>query len=207
MPSVTRRKAADRDRRQAVEQDVLDAVERLLAAGESFTALPIQRIADEAGIGRSTFYGRFADKPTLLIALTDAATKALFARAAAFVQDDESTREQHVGVVYDLVQEYRLHEALLRAVIEVAAYEPEIEAFWQSRVDAFASLIEARLIRDRAAGRMVVPVDPGPTASWIAWGTERVLAAHVRREPPAADRAFAEAIAGTTWATMGRGAG
>ena len=80
MPSVTRSPsaAAGSEHRAEVERRVLEAVEGLLAGGESFTALPIGRIAAEAGIGRTTFYGHFRDKPTLLIRLTESATTALF---------------------------------------------------------------------------------------------------------------------------------
>ncbi|WP_372792169.1 TetR/AcrR family transcriptional regulator, partial [Paraconexibacter sp.] len=63
---MTRRSGATtRSRRAAVEQQVLGAVERLLTDGESFTALPVGRIADEAGMARTTFYGHFPDKSTL----------------------------------------------------------------------------------------------------------------------------------------------
>jgi hypothetical protein len=55
MPSITRRSAPQADRRSEIETRVLDATHRLPAEGASFTELGVQRIADEAHVGGSTF--------------------------------------------------------------------------------------------------------------------------------------------------------
>ncbi|MCK9248392.1 MAG: TetR/AcrR family transcriptional regulator [Solirubrobacteraceae bacterium] len=203
MPSVTRRPAGGRDRRDAIAGRVRDAVERLLVAGESFTALPVGRIADEAGIGRSTFYGHFPDKVALLIALTESATATLFDRAARWV-DEDGTRDELDAVVLHHVTEYRAHAPLLRAVVEVAGYEPDVDGFWQERIVEFAASIRRRIERDQAAGAAHRSIDAGPAAEWIAWGTERAVSMHVATRPPAEDAAFARGVAGATWAAMGR---
>ena len=69
MPSITRKTASGRTRRDAVQAELLDAVERLLEAGESYTSLGVQRICDEAGVARSAFYTNFANKSELLLVL------------------------------------------------------------------------------------------------------------------------------------------
>lgn len=206
MASVTRPRRDTRERRDAVEHTVLAAVGRLLAEGESFTSLGVQRIADAAGIPRSSFYGHFAEKTTLLLRLTESATRDLFGVAATWVEDDGSTGAELETVVLALVREQRRHAPLLRAVLEVAGYEPAVAAFWRELIDGFASRLEARLERDRRAGRTRADLDPGPTAAFLAWGTERAVAMHVEREPPAADAAFARGVAAATWAAMGRAA-
>lgn len=203
MPSVTRRRAP-RERRDAVERQVLEAVERLLAAGESFTALPVQRIADEAGIARTTFYGHLPDKPGLLMQLITSATRGLFEIAAAWVDDDTADPAAHEATVLALVREHRAHAPLLRALAEVAAYEPEVEAFWRDLIDGFADRIRRRLERDRRAGRVAADLDARVTASWIAWGTERTLAVHVATRPPREDAAFAKGVSAATLAAMRR---
>ena len=157
-----------------------------------------QRIAEEAGIARTTFYGHFADKPTLLIRLTESVSEELFAGAGTWVEGDRS-REDLVQTVLGLVTGYRDHARLLRAVVEVAGYEPTVEAFWQARLEAFADVLRQRLERDRG------PADAANlaiTASWIVWGTERTIAVHVASRPPGEDIAFAGGVAGAIWATM-----
>src|SRR3954449_6809724 len=67
MPSVTRRRPGDRaSRRDEVRARLLAVVERLLAEGESFTEISVERMVAEAGMARSTFYVYFTDKGDLL---------------------------------------------------------------------------------------------------------------------------------------------
>jgi TetR/AcrR family transcriptional regulator, ethionamide resistance regulator len=205
MPSVTR-PARDDSHRAIVEQQVLEAVERLLAGGESFTSLPIQRIAAEAGMARTTFYGHFRDKPSLLVRLTESATLRLFAAAADWVRDPASTREDLDDTLAQLISEYRKHRSLLRAVNELASYEPAVEDYWRAAIDAFAALLSERIARDQAAGLIPAGVSATTTATWIAWGTERTIAMHVAAHPTdtRSDPALATGIAAATWAAMQR---
>ncbi len=203
MPSVTRQARDDRHR-TAVSQQVLEAVERLLARGESFTNLGIQRIAAEAGIARTTFYGYFRDKPTLLMALTESATTRLFEVASAWVNDDASTRAQLEATVGQEIVEYRKHAPLLGALTEVAGYAPEVAAYWLETINGFAVLIAERIVRHQQAGRIPAAVDATTTAEWIAWGTERTVAMHVAAHPddPSGDLQLARGVAAATWAAM-----
>src|SRR5881628_1602946 len=71
MPSVTRKPQAGRqERRGQIERSLLDATERLMADGASYTELSVDRLATEAGISRATFYIYFEDKGHLLRRLT-----------------------------------------------------------------------------------------------------------------------------------------
>ncbi len=204
MPSVTRRPSQARTRRRDTQQQVLDAVERLLADGESFTTLPVARIAEAAGIRRSTFYDYFPDKPTLIRELTASATEKLFARAYEFAADDDATLEDLVEVVAHHVSEYRRHAPLLQAAGEVRAYDADVARHWAAQVEAFAATLTQRITRDVAAGRAAPFIDPAGAATFISWGTERAIAMHVATHPPKADRAFIRGVAAASWGAMGR---
>ncbi len=212
MPSVTR-PARDDSHRAVVEQEVLEAVERLLAGGESFTSLGVQRIAAEAGMARTTFYGHFRDKSSLLIRLTESATLRLFTVAADWVRDPDSTGDGLQQTLAQLIEEYRKHAPLLRAVSELASYEPAVEEYWRAAIDDFAALLAERMRRDRAAhGASESGLPRGSSerarartiATWIAWGTERTIAMHVAAHPTdsRSDAALAAGIAAATWAAM-----
>lgn len=174
------------------------AVERLLERGESFTSVGIQRIAEEAGIARTTFYGHFADKPDLLMRMTEALTTDLFDVAGAWI-DNDGTRESLTPMIRRLVVEYRRNALLLGALAEVSTYEPVVQEFWHARIEVFADRLRARLEREHPAGP---PADPRVTASWIAWGTERALGVHVATRAEAADDGFADAVATSIWGAM-----
>ncbi len=67
MPSVTRKLQANREeRRERIERQLLDATDRLMADGTSFTELSADKLATEAGISRASFYIYFEDKGHLL---------------------------------------------------------------------------------------------------------------------------------------------
>ena len=67
MPSVTRKPQAKRqERREQIERRLLDATERLMRDGASFTELSVDRLSTEAGMSRASFYIYFEDKGHLL---------------------------------------------------------------------------------------------------------------------------------------------
>src|ERR1700753_3382120 len=67
MPPVTRKPQVTRQqRREQMERRLLDATERLMSEGASFTELSVDRLGPEAGISRASFYIYFEDKAHLL---------------------------------------------------------------------------------------------------------------------------------------------
>src|ERR1700744_1198893 len=71
MPSATRKPQGGRglareQRREQMERRLLDATERLMRDGASFTELSVDRLSTEAGIARASFYVYFEDKGHLL---------------------------------------------------------------------------------------------------------------------------------------------
>jgi AcrR family transcriptional regulator len=203
MPSVTRKPSSGRLRREAVEQRVFDAVERLLAEGESFTSLGVQRIADEAQIARSTFYVHFPDKSTLLMRLTESATRDMFPRPEEWVDGaDASGLESLTRTTARMLGHYRSHADALAALAEVAAYDAEVAAFWRERVDRFADVLRERLERDRRAGRIPRDLDCDVTARLIAWGAERIVSEHIASDDGSGDGRLAASLARAIWAAM-----
>src|ERR1700756_759930 len=67
MPSVTRRSPGTRaPRRDEVRERLLAVVRDLLASGETYAEISVERLVAEAGLSRSTFYVYFEDKGDLL---------------------------------------------------------------------------------------------------------------------------------------------
>lgn len=198
MPSVTRPRRAAGGGADAARRQVLAAVERLLAEGASFTELSIGRIADEAGMARSTFYGHFPDKSTLLVQLADEATGDLFAFARAWADREDARVEDLERTLHTLTVEHRRHAALIRAVTEVAGYEPVVERWWRGQIDAFVDVLRERQER---AGR--APADASATAELVGRGAERAIAVQAEERAADGDAAFAAGLARAIWATVG----
>jgi AcrR family transcriptional regulator len=195
---VTRQRSTGPERRGAIEAKVFDAVERLLAAGESYTRLGVGRIADEAGIARSTFYVHFADKSELLMRVADAATRDLFGAAEEWVAHGVD-RDTLVDTAAAIIAQRRAHAPTLAALEEVAAYDPVVATFWRVRIGRFAARLTVRIEDDIAAGRVPAGVDAAHTATWIAWGTERTVSMHVLTDDGDGDRALAHTLARVMW--------
>src|SRR4051794_10992972 len=85
MTSVTRRRSAHREvRRDETRARLLEVVERLLADGDTFTEISVERMVAEAGMARSTFYVYFTDKGDLLRSWFAEITDELRAAAAGW---------------------------------------------------------------------------------------------------------------------------
>ncbi|MFJ6213750.1 TetR/AcrR family transcriptional regulator [Streptomyces sp. NPDC092296] len=56
-----------RPRSEAVDQAIMDAVERLMAGGSSLAELSMEGVAQAAGVGKATVYRRWPNKEALLI--------------------------------------------------------------------------------------------------------------------------------------------
>ena len=125
MPSVTRKPQASRqERREQIERQLLDATERLMADGASFTELSVDRLATEAGISRASFYIYFEDKGDLLRRLAGQVFDDLAAAAERWWGVSRRRDPADVlAAMSGLVASYRHHQPLLVALNEMAAYD------------------------------------------------------------------------------------
>ncbi|MEV6377569.1 TetR/AcrR family transcriptional regulator [Micromonospora musae] len=206
MPSITRRRSGGSDRRLPVEAQILAATERLLAEGESFTELGVQRIAREAGVARSTFYMHFADKTELLLRLAESFTGVAFGIAREWEPaPDGPPVGDSVGLdalaagFREILAVYRQHSGVLAAITEVSGYEPVIRRFWRARLDQFLVRTVQVLEEEKRAGRVPAEVDIAAASRLIVLGGERFLADHVATDDGSGDEAAARELAETWW--------
>jgi len=203
MSSVTRRPSRANDRREAVEQRVLSAVEELLSAGRSFVELSVQELADAAGVARSTFYVHFADKTELLVRLAEASMADMFAEGERWMTGShEGGQDRLQQVCSRIIADFRAHAPLLRAVGEATGYDPEVFRWWRARIEAFIDVTAVRIERSVAEGR----TDPGlpvrPTAALVAWSIERTVSMTVVATGPDRDDDLSAALARGVWLLM-----
>jgi AcrR family transcriptional regulator len=205
MPSVTRRSRGHRERREGIDERVLDATTDLLAEGEGFTQLSVERIAGAADVSRSTFYVHFSDKTDLLIRLAERAMGDIFAGANEWWMGDQSGgRSALTEVLLKLVRIWRRHEPVLRAVTEVAGYDETVAGFWRQRINSYVERAAGRLDEDRREGRVAEDLDPRATAFVTGWAVERTISEHTRLHGAPSDRPFAQALGRAIWlATYG----
>lgn len=206
MPSLTRTSRARGQRdghRETIERRVLAAVDRLLADGTAFTEIAVQRIAAEADMARSTFYRYFPDKSRLLIRMAELATADLFGTAERWWSEDHSAGEPGVrAAMHAMIAGARAHGHLLQALIEVAAYDREVGAYWQGRIARFVTVVCERLIREQERGRIDASIDPVTTAIVLTAMVERSIQYAFLADPAPDDDQLARTLGRTIWLTV-----
>ncbi len=211
MASVTRSQAAQaREHRLEVTERVLGAVEELLATGERFTELPVQRIAEQSGMSRTNFYQYFPNKSQVLIEVARVGSAEFFAAPTSWFADDASLDAGVAGVaraIGDMVAEFRKHWPLMRALGEAAAYDADVAGFWFGRIDEFIDFASGRVAEWRAAGRVDDSVNSASIAG-LTWMVERTVTQHVLHpRADTSDDALIAALSRTIWLTITTRAG
>lgn len=194
----TRKVSSGRTRRNGVTRDVIDATVRCLSAGESVTSLGIQRICEEAGVARSAFYKNFVDKTDLLRRVVADATADLFDTACAWAAGTGGL-ESMVAAHWNTVRVWREHAPLLRAYFEAAAYQPELAAIWDDRMQAVVTVMQTRISNGQRDGSVAGDLDAQTIAKFIVYGFERLTAQHIATAPASADKKFARSISEVGW--------
>ncbi len=162
---------------------VLRATEELLGEGGSYADLHVERIATRAGISRTAFYFYFRDKRELLMRLTGEVAEQIFANADVWSAGSGDPAAELAEAIANVAATYREHGDVLRAVVEVSAYDEQVAAFWHAVVDRFVEATRHRIEAEAELGRTTV-ADPGATAFALCWMTERALHQQVVRGDP-----------------------
>ena len=204
MPSVTRKPQASRQqRREQIERRLLDATERLMADGASFTELSVDRLATEAGISRASFYIYFEDKGHLLRRLTSQVFDDLGDAAdrwwsVARRRDPADALAAMTGII----AAYRRHQPLLVALREMAAYDQQVGATYSEVLTAISTRL-ARVIesgQDDGAIRGDLPA--ATTASTLTWMVECACQQNLPGRPASYDAELAAVLTQIVWGAL-----
>lgn len=204
MPSVTRKPQAKRqERREQIERDLLEATERLMRDGTSFTELSVDRLATEAGISRASFYIYFEDKGDLLRRLAGQVFEDLAHGADRWwsVAWRHDSGDVHAAMT-DIVASYRRHQPLLVALNEMAAYDPSVARTYRGLLTGISERL-TRVIEDGQADGSVRPALPAATtASALTWMVERACQQNLPAQPAAYDAELAASLAEIVWGAL-----
>lgn len=204
MASVTRKPPTSRqERRGEIERRLLDATERLMGEGASFTELSVDRLASEAGMSRASFYIYFEDKGHLLRQLAGQ----VFGDLADGAQRwwDVASRRDPADVraaMAAIIASYRRHQPLLIALNEMAGYDPLVAATYRELLTGISGRV-ARVIEDGQADRSIRRALPvAATASALTWMVERSCQQNLPTRDADYDPELAAALTEIIWGTL-----
>jgi TetR/AcrR family transcriptional regulator, ethionamide resistance regulator len=208
MPSVTRKPQANREherqqRREQIERRLLDATERLMCDGASFTELSVDRLSSTAGISRASFYIYFEDKGHLLRRLAnqvfgDLADSAERWWGVAGRHDPADVRAAMEGIIAS----YRRHQPVLVALNEMAGYDPLVAATYRNLLTAVTGRMTRVIEEGQADGSIRSDLAAATTASALTWMVERACQQNLPVKPHDYDAELAATLAEIVWGAL-----
>jgi len=201
---MTRKPQAKRqERREQIERQLLDATERLMADGASFTELSVDRLATEAGISRASFYIYFEDKGHLLRRLTGQVFDDLAGAADRWWSVARRRDPADVlAAMTGLVATYRRHQALLVALNEMAAYDPQVGATYRDILTAIAARLTAVIEAGQEDGSIRHELSAASAATTLTWMAERTCQQNLPGRPPSYDAELAATLTQIVWGAL-----
>ncbi|OBI38264.1 TetR family transcriptional regulator [Mycobacterium sp. E1386] len=208
MPSVTRKPQANREqerqqRREQIERRLLDATERLMRDGASFTELSVDRLSSAAGISRASFYIYFEDKGHLLRRLANQ----VFADLAESADRWWSVAGRHdpadVRAAMDgIIASYRRHQPVLVALNEMAGYDPLVAATYRNLLTAVSGRMTRVIEEGQADGSIRPELPAATTANALTWMVERSCQQNLPVNPRDYDAELAATLTEIVWGAL-----
>src|SRR3954447_3556370 len=175
-----------------LRERILDS-ERELLGEHSFDALSVAEIITAAGVSRASFYFYFAGKQVVLAELVRRAVGAGHEAAQPWVQATAGPRETLRAGVDAGAGLWLAHAAVLRAIVESWASDPQLRELWLAEMATFTEAAITRIEADRRADPAVATrlegVDVAALAASLTWAGERLYYLAASGVPPFDDRA------------------
>ena len=204
MPSITRKAQSSRaQRRDDIRAKLLAAVEQMLADGESFTELSVERLVAQAGVARSTFYVYFEDKGELLRAWLEDITDSLDDSAKDWWNlDARADRDDLRKALSSIVLTYRPHTNLMAAAFDAAAYDPAVREAAMGLMTHNAAGLRKHIKAGQRDGFVDPNLPAAEVAQWLTWMAERGLHQLVRGADDGTVETLIDAYTAIVWNTL-----
>ena len=150
-----------------------DGVEKLLA-DSTYAEIRIDDLVKETGLGKSTFYAHFDGKAALLNLLAERVISDLTGfEGSWWTLPPDASKAQIREALRRMVEEYRSHGRVVRAVTDAAIYDAEIRAKFKELMSGVVSDTTEHLRRGQRAGVVPDGLDAEHTAFALTWMLER----------------------------------
>lgn len=154
----------------------IDALERLLGAGDAFQDITVEMVLREGSVSRSTFYSYFDSKVDLLIVLAARIYDELFEGIAPWrTADGEGTGELWATSVRNSRSTWTRHGPVLAAIVQTVHDEPRLRSVWLEGMDRATLAMAEEIRRERRRGVAPSGAPAEAVASTIVWTAERLL--------------------------------
>jgi AcrR family transcriptional regulator len=158
---------------QAAQREIIEAAEGLLHE-RPFRELTVDEVMRRTGLSRPSFYVYFKDRHELVLKLVEHLEGELLAVANRWYASVGGGPEVLRQALDGVVAVYGAHGAVMRALADAAADDPDVELAYGALVQRFVDVTARHMETERRAGR-VIELDASETAKALVWMTERYL--------------------------------
>ncbi len=159
--------------------------------------MTVDDVMSATGLSRPSFYEYFRDRNDLIIRLTERLGEWTLKMAEPFLVNPDEPVKALDMLAEKLVDFYRERGHLLKAFIEAAAQDGQVEVAQRRQVRRLVDVI-ADFIRAGMAGGSITGIDPELVALAMTLMGEALLREHVSADSSADDNRFVTALA-TIW--------
>lgn len=195
--STAAQRARHRDQRESTRREILAATERFLRE-RPYRELSVEAVMEGTGLTRTAFYRHFDDTTDLVLRLFAEIGQELLAVAQRWGETaGEGFPAPAQAGLAGTVDFFIKHGPLVRAIVDAAGTDEQIEAAYRGSLEAFAELATRTLDRLVADGRLEL-ADPRAVARALTLMNAAYLLDEFGREP-FGDRTVALQTLETIW--------
>jgi AcrR family transcriptional regulator len=203
--SVVRTHPPREARREAIRDDLAEAIERLFDQGLSYAEISVGRLCEEAGTTRATFYQYFTDKGDLLQQLAEASLHALGDTTEFWWHLPRGSGRRELRHAFESTFAlYREHHGVMASLTETAAHDRAMRSHLNTVVAWAIDETTAHIEEGISGGSINPDLDPKITARWLCWMFERGLYDVAARSGQDMLESMLDAVTGLIWNALYR---
>src|SRR5215207_5519739 len=181
---------------EVAEQEIIDAAEALLRE-RPFRELTVDEVMRRTELSRPSFYVYFRDRHHLVLKVVERMQAESAAMADVWYGAKGDGRDVIREATAGVVAVFERHGAVLEALADAAADDPDVEAAHQNVLNFFVEATARRIERETAAGNML-PCDAWETARALSIMNDRYMTAVLGRNPTVEPQVVVDTIT-TIW--------
>jgi AcrR family transcriptional regulator len=158
---------------EVAEGEIVAAAEALLRE-RPFRELTVDEVMRRTDLSRPSFYVYFRDRHQLVLRVVEHLGNELRTMSQRWYTGSGDGPAQAREAMEGIVDVFAEHGAVLRALADAAADDPEVERVYGGLVQSFVDVTARHIETEMEAGR-VLPLDAQETARALVWMMERYL--------------------------------
>jgi AcrR family transcriptional regulator len=158
---------------EVAEGEIVAAAEALLRE-RPFRELTVDEVMRRTDLSRPSFYVYFRDRHHLILRVVEHVGDEMRTMSQRWYTGSGDGPAQARDAMEGIVDVFAEHGAVLRALADAAADDPEVERVYGGLVQSFVDVTARHIETEMEAGR-VLPLDAQETARALVWMMERYL--------------------------------